>query len=396
MVGIMDTPNVVVTLVHGTWGRFRLPFSGPLWFETGSPFVQRLTEELQAVGLNSAISQFLWSGANSLLARSDAAIDLAGLLSKQERKHAGALQVIVGHSHGGSVCLLSLRQLWPDSNPAVVTLATPFMEVVRSEPVGDGAKIKRFIVTALPSIGLLTALSMLYQLLDIREYNDILYYLMNLVTAVRLLPDLYGIGKVDPGKVPDWISPEPHRPEFYQALTIGGATMDPPRNTLVIRGIDDEAGMVLAAGSIANRLASLALSYTISLTYLGMYLCLLALAVVWVDEHYLAPLLKINPTISAIIADPHFAYSVFFSITAFFLFPIFSGVFKSVYGRELAIGGIFCDIKSASAPDAVTGVTTTTFSPTARKGMRHGIYNHERTPRAIAQFVKSLTEQSVR
>ncbi|WP_271605501.1 esterase/lipase family protein [Bradyrhizobium sp. CCBAU 11434] len=390
-----EAPNIIITLVHGTWGRKRLPFSAPNWFEPGSIFLTCFSQELESNGIKAVIQPFLWSGANSLYARSDASVTLASMIEKQAEKHPDVRHVVIGHSHGGSVALLAIQKLWTNVDPIVVTLATPFMEIVRSPVVGEEAKIKRYIATALPSVGLLIALGWLYSLLDIQTYNHALWSVNFFVIALRVLPALYGVGKVDPPNEFDWLSPSSSRSDIFQALTKGGATFEPPRRTLVIRGIDDEAGMVLAFGSIANRLMSLAPAWTITLTYFGICICLSASGLILLGRHFAslnAGLAPIVSTVQTVASKPYIAYPAIFSIAVFFLFPVISGVFKSVYGRELILGGVFCDIMSASAPDAASKLTIATLPPTPRRGLRHGIYNHEMTPRVIAKFLSAAVE----
>jgi pimeloyl-ACP methyl ester carboxylesterase len=220
-----ETPGVIITLVHGTWGRTRLPFSPPNWFEPESSFTGCFSQELASRNIQAAIHPFLWSGKNSLFARSEASVKLTQLIEKNAEKHPSAKQVIVGHSHGGSVALLAVRKLWTNVDPIIVTLATPFMEIVKSPPVGEEAKIKRYIATALPSVGLLLTLIWLFGVLNVHAYDQTLAFTGAFVLALRLLPSLYGVGKVDPPSELDWLAPATHRSDVYQALTVGGATL---------------------------------------------------------------------------------------------------------------------------------------------------------------------------
>ena len=86
------------------------------------------------------------------------------------------------------------------------------------------------------------------------------------------------------------------------------------------------------------------------------------------------------------LGHPLFAYPILAVCGMVFLLPFVACLCKSVYGRELAIGGYFCDIKSGSSPDSASGITMVTMPP-QKSGMRHGLYRHERVPPAIADFI---------
>jgi len=137
--------QVLVTLVHGTWGGSKLPFSGPLWFEDGSKFVGALQSVLEANGIVAPISAFRWSGANSLAERADASDLLARYLNHQKLQHPDALQVVVGHSHGGTLCMLTLKNLSEDVKPIFITLATPYMEIINTDATPSADLLKKTV-----------------------------------------------------------------------------------------------------------------------------------------------------------------------------------------------------------------------------------------------------------
>lgn len=100
----------------------------------------------------------------------------------------------------------------------------------------------------------------------------------------------------------------------------------------------------------------------------------------------------------SVIYHPLFVYPALAVFGMFCMLPFVACLFKSVYGRELAIGGYFCDIKSGSSPDSASGVTMVTLPPKRSTGLRHGLYNHEDTPGAIARYVSNhlLSRQKAR
>src|SRR5690349_3871257 len=134
--------KVMVTLVHGTWGKLKLPFSGSLWFEQGSEFALKIKEQIETYGIQASVAPFVWSGANSIVHRAEASELLARYLSRQKMNNPGVTQVLVAHSHGGTVCLMALKRLASDVNPIVITLATPFMEIINSEAMPSAERLK--------------------------------------------------------------------------------------------------------------------------------------------------------------------------------------------------------------------------------------------------------------
>jgi hypothetical protein len=139
-------PQLLITLVHGTWGRGFFPrrigkSRRPFWFEGGSPFLARLSDELSDIP--HKITPLLWSGANSIFERDKTARVLADYLSAEHIEHPQATQLVIAHSHGGNVALRALYHLQKrdasqldgadSANPLVVTLATPFIEVHQAD-----------------------------------------------------------------------------------------------------------------------------------------------------------------------------------------------------------------------------------------------------------------------
>jgi len=153
-------PSIVVTLVHGTllfarWPRLfrigqylirlrRSPRREDIeWHKQDSTFWRRLSK---AVGEDCHLTEFEWSGANTVwgrlcaagaerdfgdgAARPPAAGTLRAHVACMKRRFPDARQVLIAHSHGGNVCLAALRDR--DTRAAVQGLAclsTPFVNV---------------------------------------------------------------------------------------------------------------------------------------------------------------------------------------------------------------------------------------------------------------------------
>lgn len=120
----------IVHLVHGTWGNWRLfgfPRK-PRWFELGHPCRSQLETHL---GSECEFSEFSWSwGPNLQVSRMNAAERLTQKIweSDDDTKHT-----LIGHSHGGNICLeSSSKPEVKDKIERVITLSTPFICLTRS------------------------------------------------------------------------------------------------------------------------------------------------------------------------------------------------------------------------------------------------------------------------
>jgi hypothetical protein len=106
--------QLLITLVHGTWGRGFFPsrqrqralwyrllmtlvlwrrqakYRDPFWFEEGSPFLARLSDQLGDIPHN--IWPLLWSGANSIFVRDKTARALSFLLLFSSSRRIGSLR----------------------------------------------------------------------------------------------------------------------------------------------------------------------------------------------------------------------------------------------------------------------------------------------------------------
>lgn len=133
---------VVLTLVHGTFGR--LPGGDAGWARDGSFLRRRLEGEL---GADVVFLPFRWSGMNWPAARYRAARRLRDHFRVTAERHPERNHYVVAHSHGGNVALYALRdaarESAPDGLPAgVVCLSTPFL-AAQPRPV----TLFRFVAT---------------------------------------------------------------------------------------------------------------------------------------------------------------------------------------------------------------------------------------------------------
>lgn len=115
-----QTPDIVVTLVHGTWARRNK------WIHSDSAFSQVLRSQLSPTV--AITNEFRWSGRNSVSARHRAGEELRVHMKRLIFKWPNSSHFIVGHSHGGTVAFKALDDKNLNSRiDGVVTLSTPFI-----------------------------------------------------------------------------------------------------------------------------------------------------------------------------------------------------------------------------------------------------------------------------
>jgi len=156
----MATPDLVITVVHGTfprgmtaqvrrdlratWARLQgggldetrlwgMPSEGQAayWFEKNSAFEADLLAPLIAGRRVIECRRFLWSGRNSLTDRAAAATALRAQLHETHGEFPGVPHAVIAHSHGGTVAVDALDGS-QDAAPVVallVTLGTPFVQL---------------------------------------------------------------------------------------------------------------------------------------------------------------------------------------------------------------------------------------------------------------------------
>ena len=154
--------------------------------------------------------------------------------------------------------------------------------------------------------------------------------------------------------------------KIKQAAAYNSRDAAAPR-MLVIRGVDDEAALFLAAGAIGARLSYFILFSAIRWV-LSRIVVMLFLSAIVLDKGTADPLLKWLTAVSA-----------FGALVFFFLL----GVFKSVFGREFVRGAMRCEIAADSVPDTSRAIDAVTLAPDI-EASRHGIYRH---PQCVSEIV---------
>jgi len=410
--------DLFITLVHGTWPRnvwrdvFLTPFYGKwpsrsfpksLWFADGSEFRNRLTAALDKRGLSARISPFLWSGANSVRERDKAAHKLVEHIRAKQSDYPSSTQVVIAHSHGGNVALRALDQLGVTGGEIfIATIATPFVEILRTKP--SPAETKRIDVMVSVTMSFLIP----QYAIDIRNTYfptlnqnvlpfDVLPFIVGLVGLVTFL--LFSQLRARNTRKVD---------ELVGLTSLSSSVRKHP--LLVLRAVDDEASLVLAAAAIGNRFSRLLekSSYTIwvllPISLVVFILVLLAIKFFVPLDDFMASafMTRFLQLLQPISNLPWFDWLPTLAkgvVLAFFAFLFSPGAFNSAYGRELLPIFQGCEINSQSAPDSIDQseltpthwamVVTLHQAEEARRGLRHGLYDDPQCAERIAGWLQS-------
>lgn len=404
--------DLIITLVHGTWPRnvwrdvFLTPFYGTwptrpfpksLWFADGSEFRNRLTAALSKRGLSARISPFLWSGANSVRERDKAARELVEHIRAKQSDYPSSTQVVIAHSHGGNVALRALDQLGVTCDEVfIATIATPFVEILRTKLSPTDTRRFDLMVSGTPTFLGIYATEFKYTYFP--TLNGIVFSVI--VVLICLLPFLlFRLRAKNTRKVD----------ELVGLTSLSPSVREHP--LLVLRALDDEASLALAAATIGNRLSRLLewLSYKIWVL-LRFLTILLPFILVLIAINFFRPLDGViafmTPFLQPIV---EFSFNWFpalgkYLLLAFYAFLLSPGAFNSAYGRELLLIFQGCGINSQSAPDSVdrqsefqSESTTTNWgmvvtlhqAEEGRRGLRHGLYDDPECGERIAGWLQS-------
>jgi hypothetical protein len=431
--------DLFITLVHGTWPRnvwrdvFLTPFYGKwptrsfprsLWFADGSEFGNRLCAGLSKRGLSARISPFLWSGANSVRERDKAAQKLAEHIRAKQFDHPGSIQVVIAHSHGGNVALRALDQPGVTGDEIfITTIATPFVEILPTKL--SPAETRRIDVM----VSLTTSVLIPHYAIAINDAYfptlnpNVLSFIVVLVCVLFFM--LFFRLRARNTRTVD---------ELVGLTSLSPSVRKHP--LLVLRAVDDEAALTLAAATIGNRFSRLLerSSYNISVLIRFFFillvvfiLVLIAISLFWSLDHFMASasafmtrFLGFLQPVSDFMAwafktrflqflQPVFSFEGFPAfarglVLAFFAFLFLPGVFNSAYGRELLPIFQGCEINSQSAPDSIDRqsefqsestptnwgmVVTLHQAEEARRGLRHGLYDQPQCAERIAGWLQS-------
>ena len=414
-------PDILVHLIHGTWGRGffpdrfrRNPRAAPRWFETDSTFTRSLQHALGEAGRRAAIEPFLWSGANSVRSRDAAADSLRIAMAAARERFPGAEQVIIAHSHGGNVALRALHKATLDGErdrPRLITLATPFLQILVVDPRLYGSLMSRFAIMLSFSLGSLTNSLGQYLLFDPADGLSLWTVLITAIVAPLLALLLLSL------IARPWVAGTEGRDRVL-GLSIQSAYA--PETTsmyplLVIRGVDDEALLALTAGALIAKLsrfgAFLASSWGAYILFWFPF-AILSLTSAWillagwfrglgldsVADFFsrtlwgLAGWLPFDRGIAALL-ELLSAFTFYYPPAVLLLLLLIS-LAKGVFGRELAIGSFRAEIPAHSVPDtrAHCEVVTLPHHAGKRRFLRHSLYDNRLAVPVIARWLASRSE----
>ena len=386
----MATPSPeagwIVTLVHGTWGRGFFssdkPGKPPRWFEDGSKFRHEFAQELEALHIPFAkIEVCNWSGANSIVARERAARQLASQLTAQRSLNPGALQLVIAHSHGGNIAVRALAHLDDtESKLLIATLATPFLEMFRhTQEHLSFSWIFRLVCLFLVSCAASYYLIVQHRLPS--SFYTLYFWIM--IIPIGLLNGLEE--KRRRFRAAPW-GKVLVRYTSHVGLQKGLAEL------LILRGVDDEAALSIAAGALGRRLASMNASF--SQAAMGYMFGILIFGIIFLMIHwfFLRPFMDyyidqyLMPgfgIISGVMAA---------AIIAYVISSVASAMCLAVFGRELFLSFYNPQISTNSVPDAPGSVSVQTLVrkrtvPSA--GFRHALYNEPGCAAHIVNWARS-------
>jgi hypothetical protein len=410
--------DLFITFVHGTWPRnvwrdvFLTPFYGKwpsgfrpkwLWFADSSEFRNRLTAALSKRGLSARISPFLWSGANSVRERDKAAHKLVEHIRAKQSDYPSSTQVVIAHSHGGNVALRALDQLGVTGDKIfIATIATPFVEILRTKLSSAETQRTDFMVSATTSY-LIPHYAIEIKNAYFPTFNqDVWPFIVGLVGALTFLL-LFALRARNTRKLD----------ELVGLTSLSSSVRKHP--LLVLRAVDDEASLALAAATIGNRFSRLLekSSYKI---WVWLPFLLVVFILVLVAIKFFVPLndfmasafmTRFLQLLQPISNFPWFDRLPALArglVLAFFAFLFSPGAFNSAYGRELLPIFQGCEINSQSAPDSIDRqsefqsestptnwgmVVTLHQAEEARRGLRHGLYDDPQCAERIAGWLQS-------
>lgn len=411
-----QSPELVVHLVHGTWGRGFFPRRRsarsqrkPLWFESGSPFTTEFINACQAKGIEAELRAFLWSGANSIRERDIAAEALCAALASSHAGRPAARQIVVAHSHGGNIALRALHRSATEGYEVgevhVVALATPFIQMFSVDPAIYAGTIVRF------ALMLCFGLCFFFESILHRLFLDSASVLtLPVALGAAVSATAVGLGGITLIGRP-WLPLSDRRDGLLELAVLNAAPAASARRSrlLVLRGIDDEALLTLAAGAMISKLSRFAMFLAsgwgaVILFWIPFAAVSLLTGLMIVESaldargHMISQINSvISGTIDSLFGFDNTIYLFIWLLWTFataypiVVFAILLSVClaKSVFARELALGSFRAEIASNSVPDTAGECTVVTLPhhPAERHFARHALYRNRQTIPSILYWL---------
>jgi hypothetical protein len=367
-------PDWIITIVPGTWayGLFRKKTGAARWFDQGSVFRSSLHEQFEERAINAFIEIHPWSGENSIVERNGAATKLVERLREQKSRSPNSLQAIVAHSHGGNVALRAMHLMGDAGKyPIVVTIATPFLQVVSQRGETAFFSPSAFALSSAISFGLAALF-----------YAAIASQTLGTLGLLVLLFVQSAASRVAFWLAPEFLANEEKIKRLIEASFYDLGKRAPP-HILVVRGVDDEASTTLTLGRLGIRLSALFSGLTaVTIVSTGMSLVGGVVFISWyffeAESRYFYPLMSASLILGG----------------AYLIVLVFSQLCRGVFGRELLTGSVGFEVVPNSSPDCGGNVHVITLPAEDRPGLRHGLYNHSLCAKTIAIWLGNAAQQA--
>lgn len=377
-------PAINLTLVHGTWGRGIFPSRrvsrSPFWFEPGSLFRSRLKEELDRRALEVNVQYILWSGSNSIKARSDAAEGLSARISYLDSDPINSFHFIVAHSHGGNITFKAINDCeLVNHKTHCCYVAVPFLQLfARDNDIYDKSSFLVGIGTLVSGLVFFGPQILNFLLLKLgfdKEITEsIRVYTMLSIVNVTLLSVILTSA---------WFSSSLRA--YYADKLIRYANSNSNNSakgeTLILRAVDDEASLAIAAGYFVNFLSEKMLVFAAFILFMSSILIL-----AYDEKSTMGPYFH-----------EYSSYIIYYSYMSIFICMIMTIFARCVYGRELFFTPPNLQMNVHSVPDNIgqCDVKTLAWLDRRASGVRHGLYNHPEAAVIVANWINHVVTRSL-
>jgi hypothetical protein len=299
-------------------------------------------------------------------------------------KGGDQLTLVVAHSHGGNVALNAIPKLNDPTNVYLCTLATPFLSIFEADRLRRHSGSLFYIVGALITWNILHGLSV-YSLLDSIipvPFGALLLWWWLFVKGIKSIYTILEALLVNPAPPP---GRSPTRWQKWPKLVADATTKNAKAlngRLLVLRGIDDEAALTLAAGAIINRISRAIYNVSaFSLFGWGGWAVFLPILIATKGLEYLAP--AYSEAFVRLTLSPLW-------ISAF-LALILPSIARTVFGLELAVGAARCDVLFESVPDIDEVEVMTVRANVQSHGLAHSLHGLPEVPNSIAAWLRDCS-----
>lgn len=368
--GDANTPDVVISLIHGTWAR------SAAWTLPSSLLSLALRNKLDSKKV--LFFRFGWSGKNSIKSRASAGVVLNHNLKEIFARYPHAKHFIIAHSHGGSVALNCLDHEIADAVDGIICLGTP---VFVTKP-RIYTKMSQLIMRSIPVIMFLWLLGIVI------ETAHISHWLVKL--PLMLVACFFAIKMTD-------------------RLTIWSNTLSVPHDFLFlpmskvifIRASGDEASMALSASYffswIITKIASAEVIKSLDHILIRVIVKTFP-GGRFFDSKPLTRLVNIFWAIVALatfvlilpLAILEFALSLLLMVPMLAILPMLA----ITIGPEMAIGCFFHDISTEPTPPGHWLLSQ--FSSRGMGGLEHSLlYNDPRVIEAICSWLADRAQRPI-